>query len=172
MADHLQRLVGAGLIGLSLILLFLLVLVKVQQDKEGAFLCQIVEDSPDLTMEQCPAHDEKGSWFITAAFGIALAMLAIGALLAYRTGAKPHAHEGSSRQESVRRAPVDVSKLDDDERRIVVFLQERDGSAYQSDIVKELQLTKVRTTRLLDKLEARGTLERKRRGMTNIVVLK
>ncbi|MBI4983154.1 MarR family transcriptional regulator [Candidatus Woesearchaeota archaeon] len=46
------------------------------------------------------------------------------------------------------------------------------GSAYQSDLIKETRLTKVKVTRILDKLEGRGLIERKRRGMTNIVILK
>ena len=33
-------------------------------------------------------------------------------------------------------------------------------------------MTKVKVTRILDKLEGRGLVERKRRGMTNVVMLK
>ena len=43
---------------------------------------------------------------------------------------------------------------------------------YQSDVMKELELSKVKVTRILDRLEGKGILERKRRGMTNIVILK
>jgi len=42
----------------------------------------------------------------------------------------------------------------------------------ESDLVEKSGLSKVRITRILDKLEARGVLERRRRGMTNAVVLK
>ena len=47
-----------------------------------------------------------------------------------------------------------------------------EGSVYQSDIIKETKLTKVKVTRILDKLEGKKLIDRKRRGMTNIVVLK
>lgn len=33
-------------------------------------------------------------------------------------------------------------------------------------------LTKVKVTRILDRLEGREIIERKRRGMTNVVILK
>ena len=46
------------------------------------------------------------------------------------------------------------------------------GSAYQSDLIKETQLTKVKITRILDHLEGKQLIERKRRGMTNIIILK
>lgn len=59
-----------------------------------------------------------------------------------------------------------------EEQQIMQFIIIHEGSVYQSDIVKELKLTKVKTTRLLDKLEGKGFIERKRRGMTNMVVLK
>jgi uncharacterized membrane protein len=65
-----------------------------------------------------------------------------------------------------------LSKLDETEKKIIELLSNNKGSMYQSDIMKELDLSKVRITRLLDKLESSGLVERKRRGMTNIVVLK
>ena len=52
-----------------------------------------------------------------------------------------------------------------------VLLRE-EGSVYQSDLIKETKLTKVKVSRVLDKLEGKGLIERKRRGMTNIIVLK
>jgi uncharacterized membrane protein len=42
---------------------------------------------------------------------------------------------------------------------------------YQSDLVKETKLTKVKITRILDKMEAKKIIKRQRRGMTNIVFL-
>ena len=47
-----------------------------------------------------------------------------------------------------------------------------DGSYTTADLIKETDYTKVHMTRILDKMEGKRILERKRRGMTNIVVLK
>ena len=38
--------------------------------------------------------------------------------------------------------------------------------------IVETELGKVRITRILDSLEAQGLIERRRRGMTNIIILK
>ena len=65
-----------------------------------------------------------------------------------------------------------LENLDEDEKKIMSLVLREEGSVYQSDLVKETGLSKVMVTRLLDKLEGRGLIERKRRGMTNIVVLK
>jgi len=43
---------------------------------------------------------------------------------------------------------------------------------FQSELVDENGYTKVKVTRILDKLEGRGLIERRRRGMTNVVILK
>ena len=65
-----------------------------------------------------------------------------------------------------------MKKLDAEEQKIIRLLEEKEGSTYQSDLIKETGHSKVKITRILDKLESKGILEKKRRGMTNIVVLK
>jgi uncharacterized membrane protein len=65
-----------------------------------------------------------------------------------------------------------LQDLDDDERSVMNIILRENGSVYQSDIVKETKLTKVKTTRILDKLEGKGLIERRRRGMSNIIILK
>ncbi|MFH0701120.1 MAG: MarR family transcriptional regulator [Candidatus Woesearchaeota archaeon] len=65
-----------------------------------------------------------------------------------------------------------LQHLDDEEKRVMELLINNQGSMYQSDVLKETQLSKVKVTRILDKLEGKQLLERKRRGMTNIVILK
>jgi uncharacterized membrane protein len=64
-----------------------------------------------------------------------------------------------------------LKELSDDERYIMNKLIEAQGSVFQSDLVSEVH-TKVKITRILDRLEGKGLIERKRRGMTNIVLLK
>ena len=71
-----------------------------------------------------------------------------------------------------KRKTKDLSKLEGDEKTVASYVQEAGGSLYQSDLVAKTGFTKVRVTRILDKLEHDGVVERKRRGMTNIVVLR
>ena len=67
---------------------------------------------------------------------------------------------------------IDASQLNDEELKVYDYLKEHNGSAYQSELARDLELTKVKMTRILDRLEGFGVLERKRRGMTNIVILR
>ena len=65
-----------------------------------------------------------------------------------------------------------MSKLLADEKLILEKVIESEGTIFQSELVDKTSLTKVKITRILDKLEGKGLIERKRRGMTNVVVLK
>jgi len=67
---------------------------------------------------------------------------------------------------------LNLSKLDKDEKKVVELLIKENKAMFQSDLMEKLEIGKVKTTRLLDKLEAKQFIERKRRGMNNIVVLK
>jgi len=66
---------------------------------------------------------------------------------------------------------IDMSKLDADEKRVVGILKRESGAFFQKSVMDELEVGKVKMTRLVDKLEAKGIVERKRRGMNNIIVL-
>ena len=66
---------------------------------------------------------------------------------------------------------VDKSKLDKDEKKVIDIL-EKENAIFQRTLMERLEIGKVGMTRLLDKLEAKQIIERKRRGMNNLVVLK
>ena len=124
-------------------------------------MCEEVE-AAHLSMDQCPAHNSNSSWLILVAFGIALFISGSGIFLLFF----PTTEEKRTFQE------VDVATLSEEEKKAYDYIKGHEGSAYQSDIMKEMQWSKVQTTRILDKLETKGILERKRRGMTNIIVLR
>ncbi len=65
-----------------------------------------------------------------------------------------------------------MKELNDDEKLLFDKILDAEGTIFQSDLVDKSKLTKVKVTRMLDRLEGKGLIERKRRGMTNIVILK
>ena len=71
----------------------------------------------------------------------------------------------------IKRKPVDYTKLDKDEKVLVKQLEDNEGM-FQSDLIDKAGFSKVKVTRILDKLEGKQIIERKRRGMTNFVMLK
>ncbi|MFH8080309.1 MAG: MarR family transcriptional regulator [Candidatus Aenigmatarchaeota archaeon] len=67
---------------------------------------------------------------------------------------------------------VQQKNLTYEEKFVIEKIIEAEGSILQSELVEKTNYSKVKITRILDKLEAKGLIERKRRGMTNLVVLK
>ena len=67
---------------------------------------------------------------------------------------------------------LDLKGLDKDEKSVIDLLLKEGKAVFQADLMEKMEIGKVKTTRLLDKLEAKQLIERKRRGMNNIVVLK
>jgi uncharacterized membrane protein len=65
-----------------------------------------------------------------------------------------------------------TSALRGDEKTIYNLIASTDGVMFQSDIVKNTQFPKARVSRVLNGLEARNLLERRRSGMSNVIVLK
>jgi uncharacterized membrane protein len=65
-----------------------------------------------------------------------------------------------------------LAKLTTDEKNALEKVIEAQGTIFQSDLVEKTGFTKVKVTRILDRLEGQGVIERKRRGMTNVVILK
>ena len=67
---------------------------------------------------------------------------------------------------------IDLSGLDKKEKEVMKILEKENGTIFQAELMEKFGIGKVGITRLLDKLEAKQLIERKRRGMNNIVVLK
>ena len=158
------KIIGSVMVGFSVILLFILIFVKHDFDKQSLFLCEAFQES-NLDMSQCPAHKSNVSWLIIMAYSISFLMLGTGIYLIFIPQAQPIETKKEFKE-------IDVSIFSEDEKLLYDIIKSKGGSAYQSDIIKESGFTKVKTTRVLDKLEMMDILERKRRGMTNIVVLK
>ena len=71
-----------------------------------------------------------------------------------------------------KKKPLNLKGLDNVEKKVIKILEKENGAVFQKTLMEELGIGKVGMTRLLDKLEAKQLIERKRRGMNNVVVLK
>lgn len=163
-----EKFVGYSLIVFSIALLAALSFIKVQLDNQASYLCAYFHEKslePD-----CPVHKANSvwtaiSWALTTAFGIDFLVFVAGVYIAFFY--KPLQKELKKDFKE-----IDLSRLDDDEKKVYSIIKGKSGSAYQTDLIKETGFSKVKMTRVLDKLESMDILDRKRRGMTNIIVLK
>ncbi len=78
----------------------------------------------------------------------------------------------TQQEAAVSKARKAAKDLGAEEAKVFDLITQSNGMIFQNELVQKMELSKVKVTRLLDKLEAKGLIERRRRGMTNVVVLK
>ena len=66
---------------------------------------------------------------------------------------------------------IDLSGFRPEERQVFKLVQES-GAVFQADLIEKTGFGKAKMSRIIDRIEGKGLVERKRRGMTNVVVLK
>jgi len=93
-------------------------------------------------------------------------VILIGAYLIFFTNDK------SSNQSKTRPTNELMKSLNSDEKIIIQKITDSEGTIFQSELTEKTSFSKVKVTRILDRLEGKKLIERKRRGMTNIVILK
>jgi len=74
-------------------------------------------------------------------------------------------------KEKITKKKIDTSDLRPEDKKVFKIIQES-KTIFQADIIEKTEFGKAKVTRIIDRLEGRGLVERKRRGMTNVVVLK
>ncbi|MBI4152944.1 MarR family transcriptional regulator [Candidatus Woesearchaeota archaeon] len=160
-----MRRVGIILVAVGIALLALTYLFKLQEDKH---LEQISIDKGTCFVDgKCVYEERDFILYIVGGFlGAFILFLGVYFLFLDKHSA------GNPAEASVVQKEIDTSQLDDEELKVYHYLKEHNGSAYQSELARNLELTKVKVTRILDRLEGFGVLERKRRGMTNVVILR
>ncbi len=150
--------VGVLVIGISLIIAFVVFLFNYA-------LTEIVSTSCEHGTS-CPMYGTISEQTYLS-LGIAAFIFFIGVFLFF---SKPE--EKIVFKKTNGKIKVKLSGLERDEKLVVELLAKENRAMFQRTLMEKLEIGKVKTTRLLDKLESKGLIERKRRGMNNIVVLK
>lgn len=154
--------VGYLLVAISIIIVLIIMLFN-------SALEEIVNASCSLEgHENCPMYEsiDKQTYL---SYGIVSIILVIGFLFIF---SKP---EKEVIVQTVREKPkkkvFDTSSLREEEKQVFNLIQEN-KAMFQSDLIEKTGFGKAKMTRIIDRLEGQGFVERKRRGMTNVVVLK
>jgi hypothetical protein len=118
--------------------------------------------------DACPMYDTitQQTYF---ALGIVGLLLIIG-LVIMRT--KPQEKIVVKKiLEKKKSKPIDLSDLRGEDKKVFTIIREN-GAVFQADLIEKTGFGKAKMSRIIDRLEGRGLVERKRRGMTNVVVVK
>lgn len=156
-----NRNVGYLILGIGIIMTIMIILFN-----------NLIKENIGLTCSHGPSCEMYSSlnvqtWISLIVIGV---IFIIGLFLIF---AKEH-EKIVTKTIKEKRKKIDFDKLDieSDEKQILKMLEAENGAIFQRTLMEKLNIGKVGITRLLDKLEAKQLIERKRRGMNNIVVLK
>ncbi|MFA5888485.1 MAG: hypothetical protein WC852_07290 [Candidatus Nanoarchaeia archaeon] len=170
-----QKYVGIGIIIASLILLAAIISFRIELNNVAM---KVVEENNGVCIIDGSCIHEETAYPVQTYGGIIVASL-LFALGVYLTIASKKAESGKEHskahmEEDVSREEIEKrhSLLNEEEKKVIALLKEADGTMFQSDLVEKSGFTKVKITRILDVLEGKRLVERKRRGMTNVVILK
>ena len=156
--------VGWLIIGISVLIIGIVFLFNTA-------MVNIVEST--CTMDhlngQCPAYNtiKEQTYLSLAIVGV---LMVIGIVLML---SKPNERVIIRK---VKDKPLNVKSLDESQlskqEKYVLKVVKENKAVFQADLIDKTGISKVGMSRILDRLENRGFIERKRRGMNNIVVLK
>ena len=154
--------VGYILIGVAILLIIIVFLFQNALKEVVASTCTAGEHSIS-----CPMNEGINQQTYLS-LGIVGLLIIIGFVLIFT---KPK-ERVIVRKVKEKKRKLALNGLDEKEKRVIKIIQGENGTIFQAELMEKLGTGKVGITRLLDKLEAKQLIERKRRGMNNIVVLR
>ncbi len=148
------------------LIIALMLFVKIREDYYINLVIHENEGSCFLEDGTC-LHEDRD--FFVYIFGsiLSVGLILLGTYLIFVNKSKTE-NKKVSKEEYTSKA----DNLDPDEKQVFEKIVEAQGTIFQSELVEKTGFTKVKITRILDRLEGKGLIERKRRGMTNVVILK
>lgn len=162
-----QKYLGVSILVISVIVILMLFWFNDSLVEQNLSLCEttcISQGGISCGIEACPfnqVHNEKEIF-----------LYFIGILVAFLGGIGFYLSLTKTEQ-VIEQKKYDISKLNGEEKKVFLFIREnKDKGTYQSNIVEHFNFPKSKVSRILDKLESNELIERKRRGMTNIIFLK
>ncbi len=157
--------VGYMLVGISILIIIIIFLFQ-------NTLTEFVDSSCTLAHggEYCPMYDTINQQTYLA-LGIVGILIVVGLVLIFSKPQIQTIVKTRTIEKKPEKKVVNVSDLKNEEKRVFELIKEN-KAIFQADLIEKTGFGKAKMTRILDRLEGRGFVERKRRGMTNVVVLK
>jgi uncharacterized membrane protein len=160
-----NKYVGYMLLGVSVLVTVIIFMFKSTLTSFVGASCTVAHGG-----EYCPMYDtiNKQTYLALSIIGI-LVIVAIVLILS-----KPY-ERIIFKTRTIGKKPLkkmmNFQGLKSEEKHVLELIQ-ANKAIFQADLIEKTSLGKAKMTRIIDRLEGRGFVERKRRGMTNIVVLK
>lgn len=161
------RQLGISIVVISIVVIGMLVWFNSNLNEQKMNTCDELcnaQSGSSCSIDSCPFNgDHNNGDGLIFVMGLLIAFIGgIGFYLSF-----------SKVEKLVEHKEYDISKLNKEEKNVFLFVKEnKEEGVYQSNIVEHFDFPKTKVTRILDKLERSDLIERKRRGMSNIIFLK
>jgi hypothetical protein len=158
-----NRSVGFLIVGISVMIVVIIMLFNTG-----------LKDIVDETCDHGPTCEMYDTVWLQTNLSLAIAglVLFIGLFLIFSKETEKIVEKIVVKRIKEKKKKISLVGLDSVEKNVVKILQREGGAFFQKSLMEELEVGKVKMTRMMDKLEAKQIIERKRRGMNNIIVLK
>jgi len=155
---------GYMLLGISIFIIILIFLFNSTMRSFVNETCSLEHGS------SCPMYEaiSKQSYL---ALGVTGLLIIVSFVLIFSKTQKEIIIQTKTIEKKIPKKEFDVSDLKPEEKQVFELIQ-NNKAIFQSDLIDKTQFGKAKMTRIIDRLEGKGFVERKRRGMTNVVVLK
>jgi len=154
--------VGYLLLGLSIVIIFIIFLFN-------SALSQIISSSCTMAGHDNCIMEQTLKEQTYLSIGITAIVIIVGLFLILT---KPNERIVIRKiKDKIIEKKIDLSKFRAEEKQVYKLVAEQ-GAIFQADLIEKTGFGKAKVTRIIDRLEGHSLVERKRRGMTNVVVLK
>ena len=164
-----NKYVGYLLLGISVLVIFLILLFNSTLKEIISTSCGEIHDG-----ELCPMSKTVNQQAYIA-LGVVGLLIIVSFILIFSKPQKEIQKEIIVQTKTVeKKTPkkkIDTSDLKPEEKQVLELIQDN-KAIFQADLIEKTGFGKAKMTRIIDRLEGKGFVERKRRGMTNVVVLK
>lgn len=156
-----NRNVGYLIIGISILIIMIIFLFNSAVKDVGVATCSMDKLS-------CPMYKSANKQTYLS-LGIVGLLILVGLVLIF---SKPEERIIFRKVEAKKqKKEINTSDLKPEEKKVLELIQ-KNKAIFQAELIEKTGFGKAKITRILDRLEGKGFVERKRRGMTNVVVMK
>lgn len=157
-----NKYVGYILIGLSILIIFIIILFSSTLKEIHTSSCSMGGS--------CPMYEtvDKQKYL---SLGIVGLLIIVGLVLIFSKPQEKIIVKTRTIEKKSEKKEINTKDLRKEEKKVLNLIQDN-KTIFQAELIEKTGFGKAKVTRILDKLEGKGFVERKRRGMMNVVVLK
>ncbi len=159
-----NKYVGYLLLGVSILVIIVILMFNSTLKDIAQALCATEEHA-----SLCPIIKETLNKQTYIALGIIGLLVIVGFALVFSKTQKEVILK--TIEKKPKKKVLDIGGLKPEEKQVLELIQ-NNKAIFQAELIEKTGFGKAKMTRIIDRLEGKGFVERKRRGMTNIVVLK